>query len=496
MKIKKLIVKIVKVLAKLNIFVGGKMSYILEAFKIFPIALIITIIIYWAIYKRRKSKGEIVALSRVRMIAEFTLIGYFVMFIYVTQVLSFGNGMGEMINLSPMHSFYIAIKYGTNNAGMFSQFYLNVLMCVPLGILLPIVFPEKFRSFKSILVISFVQTFLTEVIQLLTGRSADIDDIIANTLGGLIGYTIFLIGYGIYYAIRLKKQDKIFKIKNYLLNIVISLMITLITISPLLVVQVLEGKQEFGYVYYGHLQPKKIEFDMDLSNKESKRVVYKIFENKTKDEVINKLRRITGFKGEFVESSYDNTLVCDEENGKAMFIYDHNAWSVDYHYGQDGIIDQAKLPAKEKSIEYALKYINQFEMEVENLKFFKFDEDYGDNAIHVIFEEIANDKNLKVWGNVEVTIGENGELMTISDNRKYFNTYKEVEAISQEEAVSVVKDVGVGEVDVTAHVTRISEDYYFEEEKGYLIPTWRIEGHWTETNNKKYEWKPNIGAIK
>lgn len=86
--------------------------------------------------------------------------------------------------------------------------------------------------------------------------------------------------------------------------------------------------------------------------------------------------------------------------------------------------------------------------------------------------------------------------MAISDNRKYFNTYKEVEAISHEEAVSVAKDVGVGEVDVTAHVTGISEDYYFDEEKGYLIPTWKIEGYWKEANNKKYEWKPNIGAIK
>jgi glycopeptide antibiotics resistance protein len=67
-----------------------------------------------------------------------------VAFVYVTQLMEFGNGMGELINLAPLHAFYVAANYGLANAEGLTQFALNVLITVPIGLLLPLVFHRRF----------------------------------------------------------------------------------------------------------------------------------------------------------------------------------------------------------------------------------------------------------------------------------------------------------------------------------------------------------------
>ena len=66
-------------------------------------------------------------------------------------------------------------------------------MFIPLGILLPLVFENKKWNFKSVLYVAFVMTFAIETSQLFTGRISDINDIISNTMGGLVGYSIYML---------------------------------------------------------------------------------------------------------------------------------------------------------------------------------------------------------------------------------------------------------------------------------------------------------------
>jgi len=68
----------------------------------------------------------------------------------------------------------------------------NIMMFIPLGIFVPVVF-EKTRKFYRTAFIAFLVTFSVEFFQYFIGRSSDIDDIIANLLGGIIGYGIFRI---------------------------------------------------------------------------------------------------------------------------------------------------------------------------------------------------------------------------------------------------------------------------------------------------------------
>ena len=62
---------------------------------------------------------------------------------------------------------------------------LNVLLFVPFGFFLPM-----FRSIKSVALAGIVATSFIEISQLFTGRATDIDDIITNSIGTLIGYLI------------------------------------------------------------------------------------------------------------------------------------------------------------------------------------------------------------------------------------------------------------------------------------------------------------------
>lgn len=67
----------------------------------------------------------------------------------------------------------------------------NIVMFLPLGILLPIIW-KKERSFVTALGTLVGATVCIELLQLITQRGyCQLDDVVMNTLGGLIGYGIY-----------------------------------------------------------------------------------------------------------------------------------------------------------------------------------------------------------------------------------------------------------------------------------------------------------------
>ncbi|MER5379873.1 VanZ family protein [Streptomyces sp. NPDC002688] len=67
----------------------------------------------------------------------------------------------------------------------------NLLLGVPFGVLLPVVAP-KTRGILRVLALTAAVMLLVELVQgaLITGRSFDIDDVILNTTGALVGYLL------------------------------------------------------------------------------------------------------------------------------------------------------------------------------------------------------------------------------------------------------------------------------------------------------------------
>ena len=74
----------------------------------------------------------------------------------------------------------------------------NILAFAPFGFLLPIIH-KRYQSFIKIIFLSILFSLTVEVIQLfLKVGIFDVDDILLNTTGGVVGYLFYLICHAIY----------------------------------------------------------------------------------------------------------------------------------------------------------------------------------------------------------------------------------------------------------------------------------------------------------
>lgn len=66
-------------------------------------------------------------------------------------------------------------------------YILNIIMFMPLGFLLPLIW-ENFRNAGKVVLMGFLMSLTIEICQLFNIRTTDIDDLMMNTLGALAGY--------------------------------------------------------------------------------------------------------------------------------------------------------------------------------------------------------------------------------------------------------------------------------------------------------------------
>ena len=103
------------------------------------------------------------------------------------------------INLIP---FVYLLDY-ENEAHMIFNVFGNILMFVPTGILLPVLY-KRLDTFFKVAGTGFLMSLTIEILQLpFADRTSDVDDLILNTLGVVTGYVLFVI---VRYAKNLGKQ--------------------------------------------------------------------------------------------------------------------------------------------------------------------------------------------------------------------------------------------------------------------------------------------------
>lgn len=108
---------------------------------------------------------------------------------------SYGDYILANVNLIPfgtISNFLSRLDAGTINRDIvYRNLIGNVVLFIPLGLIFPY-FVEKCRKLLPCLMYSALTVAIVEVLQLLTRQgSFDVDDIILNTLGALIGFGIF-----------------------------------------------------------------------------------------------------------------------------------------------------------------------------------------------------------------------------------------------------------------------------------------------------------------
>lgn len=136
--------------------------------------------------------------KRLKLISRLLFLVYLAFTLYF---MFFSEGMGRTIvqkykyNLEP----FVEIKrfYNMLNNGYGIKAYINlfgnVICFIPFGMFLPSI-NEKYRVAVKVIILAFLFSLIIETTQLyfMVGIF-DVDDLMLNTLGGLIGYILYKI---------------------------------------------------------------------------------------------------------------------------------------------------------------------------------------------------------------------------------------------------------------------------------------------------------------
>lgn len=116
---------------------------------------------------------------------------------YTTPALMWADAMdrlqtGRGINTVPFHT--VSLFFFSSS---FSRFLINnvgnVVMFIPWGFFLPSLW-KSWRPLGMALLAAALLPLFIESVQLFIGRQVDVDDLILNAIGSLMGYILFLLG--------------------------------------------------------------------------------------------------------------------------------------------------------------------------------------------------------------------------------------------------------------------------------------------------------------
>ncbi|RYF84839.1 MAG: VanZ family protein [Chitinophagaceae bacterium] len=146
-------------------------------------------------------------LNRITLVIYLLALVYFVVlkgvFFYKMAFPYLGNLVGNNhsefrnYNLIPLRTIKSSFSNETWNlpGAQFLNFVGNIILFMPLGFLLPLVF-RLMEKFRNVLLATLLVSFSFEMIQLITKSGfCDIDDVLLNTVGGVFGYCFFAFLY-------------------------------------------------------------------------------------------------------------------------------------------------------------------------------------------------------------------------------------------------------------------------------------------------------------
>lgn len=166
----------------MNQFIETIFSMLGSAMILAALAVVLTVGSVWIYHRKRGTKA-----NWKRLILVILLVGYLAVVAYATLLR--GNGGFTRWNLHLFMGWREAWNhFSVRNWG---NILLNILLFVPLGVLVPLVFP-KCRGLRMV-VVAVGSTLLVECMQLVTGFSVfDVDDLFTNALGALMGYCLLM----------------------------------------------------------------------------------------------------------------------------------------------------------------------------------------------------------------------------------------------------------------------------------------------------------------
>lgn len=122
---------------------------------------------------------------------------YLTLLMYLLFFSNYRNSVKGIVdyNLIPFRTIVsYLIQFDSFSIFMFTDnFFGNICAFIPLGLLTPLLF-QTYRKYKKLIGLSLTLSMMVEISQFTTRLgSLDIDDVLLNTLGGVVGWGIWRI---------------------------------------------------------------------------------------------------------------------------------------------------------------------------------------------------------------------------------------------------------------------------------------------------------------
>jgi len=350
---------------------------------------------------------------------------------------------------------------------------LNIFLFVPLGFLLPMGI-KKLRVFWKIYLVGFLLTLGIETLQLLLRRGVfELDDILNNTTGAMIGYGCFAVFMLLLSLIKGKQK--------YLKRTIILQIPFLIVLISFGMIFVTYAKQDLGNLSIAYIiKVDKDSFIVDSDEKYStSQESFPVYKTKkySREETYQFAEKFFNSFGDTIDETrtdlYDETAVYYSVGGYSLWM-DYSGGT--YRFTDfdttfaDPIINTVS-DATEEDIKSALE---QYGIELPDGVEFTNDGDgkYTFTANEIITNGIMYD------GTLSCQYYENGKMGSITGNIFQCEYYKDFNIISEEDAYKMIED---GKFKTYSNVDKLNIKVsqvtlqYMIDTKGYYQPIYVFE---------------------
>lgn len=401
-------------------------------------------------------------------------IGYIV---FVCELTIIGRGSSHFLqmNLQPFSGYIDAWKkYSLRDL---QNCIFNILMFVPLGVFLPLLFP-KFKLFKWLFLVVVSATLSIETYQTLTGAGIfELDDLINNSIGGIIGYQLYRLVASIV-------QHKKVKIKSLIGNLAIPLIMGLIFVGMMIVY----NQQEFGHLAINaytksNMSGVDVSTSLDLSTAPTVAPVYKkIMKN---DEVETLLQKKLGLSvTSTTENRGDREILLADNAGNpyTLFISSQGNWSLTENlYTPD-----QTTAAGQDSVNKAKAIMDELALLPQEAEFTVWE----NGELEWTLPDCAN-INKDYWlGEVSLGLKPDGDVYSLSSNLRNHQFITEVNILSPTEVYERIKNGEFPQIKYNALVTdeeltikkgdqlsiELIELTHMYDTKGFYQPVYNVSG--------------------
>ena len=121
-----------------------------------------------------------------RLYEELFNLMFIVYLLVLFQLVTSQDLIGGGTNLTPFKEIF---RYELMSSAFIKQVLGNIVLFVPLGYFVS--YYCKIKGIVGITIISLLSSVTIEIVQHFIGRSVDIDDVILNVVGGIVGFLLY-----------------------------------------------------------------------------------------------------------------------------------------------------------------------------------------------------------------------------------------------------------------------------------------------------------------